>query len=133
MNVDGSPGCSRNSVATPAHWRASGKRLTSEKPFVHLQEISGSTRLRGGPGRTRTSNQTVMSAVTSSEVPIKSDVFRHTNQRMFTISCGQSLAKRWLGNSAAPKPLPWEEWGQHRRNVDALLRLGRRGPVLPVW
>jgi hypothetical protein len=56
----------------------------------------------GGPGRTRTSNQTVMSAVTSSEVPIKSDVSRHTNQRMFTIGCGQSLAKRWLGNSAAP-------------------------------
>src|SRR5262249_19123904 len=31
MNVDGSPGCSRNSVATPAPWRASGKRLISEK------------------------------------------------------------------------------------------------------
>src|SRR6516225_12411884 len=31
MNVDGSPGCSRNSVATPVPWRASGKRLTSEK------------------------------------------------------------------------------------------------------
>jgi hypothetical protein len=29
-------------------------------PFIHLQEISGSTRLRGGPGRIRTSNQTVM-------------------------------------------------------------------------
>ena len=30
-------------------------------PFVHFQEISGSTRLRGGAGRTRTSEQTVMS------------------------------------------------------------------------
>src|SRR5204863_420455 len=30
-------------------------------PFVHLQEISASTRLRGGPGRIRTSNQTIMS------------------------------------------------------------------------
>ena len=28
--------------------------------FVLFQEISGSIRLRGGPGRTRTSNQTVM-------------------------------------------------------------------------
>jgi hypothetical protein len=37
-----------------------------------------------------------MSAVTSSEVPTKSDVFRHVNQRMFAIGCGQSLAKRWL-------------------------------------
>jgi hypothetical protein len=27
----------------------------------HLQEISGSTRLRGGAGRTRTSNQAIMS------------------------------------------------------------------------
>jgi hypothetical protein len=42
-----------------------------------------------------------MSAVISSEVLIKSDFFRYINQRMFTISCGQSLAKRWLGNSAA--------------------------------
>ena len=50
----------------------------------------------GGPGRTRTSNQTVMSAVTLSETSIKPDVFRHANQRMFTIGCGQSLAKRWL-------------------------------------
>jgi hypothetical protein len=29
--------------------------------FVLFQEISGSIRLRGGPGRIRTSNQTVMS------------------------------------------------------------------------
>jgi hypothetical protein len=59
------------------------------------------TEIAGGPGRTRTSNQTVMSAITSSEVPIKSDFCRHTNQRMFTIGCGQSLAKRWLGRGAA--------------------------------
>src|SRR6516164_10792155 len=61
-----------------------------------LQEISASAGMRGGPGRTRTSNQTVMSAVTSSEMPINSDVSRHVNQRMFTIGCGQPLAKRWL-------------------------------------
>jgi hypothetical protein len=34
---------------------------TNSGRFVHLQEISGSTRLRGGAGRTRTSSQTVMS------------------------------------------------------------------------
>jgi len=39
-----------------------------------------------------------MSAVTSSEVPMKSGVFRHVNQQMFTIGCGQSLAKRWLSH-----------------------------------
>jgi hypothetical protein len=54
--------------------------------------------VRGGAGRTRTSNQTVMSAVTLSEASIKSDPFRHTNQQMFTIGCGQSLAKRWLAS-----------------------------------
>ena|SRR6516164_3624015 len=34
--------------------------------------------------------------VNSSEMPINSDVSRHVNQRMFTIGCGQPLAKRWL-------------------------------------
>jgi hypothetical protein len=61
-----------------------------------LQEISATAGMRGGPGRIRTSNQTVMSAVTLSETPIKSAVFRHTNQQTFTIGCGQSLAKHWL-------------------------------------
>jgi hypothetical protein len=36
--------------------------------FVLFQEISGSIRLRGGPGRTQTSNQTVMS-----EAPMPDD------------------------------------------------------------
>src|SRR5262245_54651824 len=58
----------------------------------------------GGPGRIRTSNQTVMSAVTLSETSIKSGVFRHVNQRMFTIGCGQSLAKRWLARDAWLSP-----------------------------
>ena len=42
-------------------------------PFARFQEISGSARMRGGPGRTRTSNQTVMSGTPSPEKPIKSD------------------------------------------------------------
>jgi hypothetical protein len=58
-------------------------------------EISGNAGLRGRPGRTRTSNQTVMSAVTSSEIPMISGFLHRTNQRTFTIGCGQSLAKRW--------------------------------------
>jgi hypothetical protein len=40
-----------------------------------------------------------MSAVTLLETSIKSDLSRHVNQRMFTIGCGQSLAKRWLAAS----------------------------------
>jgi hypothetical protein len=60
------------------------------------QALPGRGSRLGGPGRIRTSNQTVMSAVTLSETSIKSGVFRHASQRMFTIGCGQSLAKRWL-------------------------------------
>jgi hypothetical protein len=41
---------------------------------------------QSGPGRTRTSNQTVMSAVTSSEMPIKSGFSRRFNQRTFAFS-----------------------------------------------
>ena len=48
-----------------------------------------------GPGGLRTANQTVMSAVTLSEISMKSGVFHHSDQRMFTIGCGQALAKRW--------------------------------------
>src|SRR5258708_17491430 len=39
--------------------RAAEQPPANSGPFVHLQEISGSTRLRGGAGRTRTSNQAV--------------------------------------------------------------------------
>src|SRR6516164_3525998 len=56
--------------------------------FVRDRETPVRIGLRGGPGRIRTSNQTVMSAVTLSEVSIKSGVFRHANQRMFTIGYG---------------------------------------------
>jgi hypothetical protein len=43
----------------------------------------------------------VEKAVTSPEVSMKSGVFRHVSQRMFTIGCGQSLAKRWFGRDSA--------------------------------
>ena len=82
--------------------KRSFKNPDDSGPFARLQEISANVRLRGGPGRTRTSNQTVMSAVILSEISIKSDVFHCANQQIFTIGCGQSLAKRWL---AHPFPL----------------------------
>jgi hypothetical protein len=97
------------------HWSAAGRRSTpiavrtcgrkAEMPancglFGRDQERPVGIELRGGPGRTRTSNQTVMSAVTLSEASIESGVFRDANQRMFTIGCGQSLAKRWLARHA---------------------------------
>jgi hypothetical protein len=51
-----------------------------------------------------------MSAVTSSEMPINSDVSRHVNQRMFTIGCGQPLAKRWLGHEAKGRFRDEDAW-----------------------
>jgi hypothetical protein len=77
-----------------SHWTA--QKLDSELETPQIL-------VRGGPGRIRTSNQTVMSAVTLSETSIKSDPFHHTNQQMFTIGCGQSLAKHWSGPSQ-PNP-----------------------------
>jgi hypothetical protein len=41
--------------------------------FPSRREISANAGLRGGPGRTRTSNQTVMSDTPLSEDPAKSD------------------------------------------------------------
>src|SRR5262245_21166700 len=85
----------------------------------------------GGPGRIRTSNQTVMSAVTLSETSIKSGVFRHANQRMFTIGCGQSLAKRWLARSNTTQDLdviaaPAEVRRGVRRRPSPIGPIGRR-------
>src|SRR5262249_1570276 len=53
--------------------------------------------------RTRTSNQTVMSAVTPSEVPIKSDFSRRSNQQMFGFGSRHSLVIRWLGTKVAKR------------------------------
>jgi hypothetical protein len=82
--------------------------------FVRDRETSVRIGLRGGPGRIRTSNQTVMSAVISSEAPMKSDLFRHANQQMFTNGCGQSLANRWLGavesSPTSPNSYSWIDW-----------------------
>ena len=94
---------SRDKVSEPASRRQEqAQRLNSNGPkpansalVARLQEIPGTVGLDGGPGRTRTSNQTVMSAVTLSEMSMTSGVFHHPNQRMFTIGCGQALAKGW--------------------------------------
>ena len=56
-------------------WRlkASLNARAKSRVFGKPREISVSTRVRGGPGRTRTSNQTVMSGTPSPETPEKSD------------------------------------------------------------
>src|SRR6516162_10717926 len=50
------------SIRLPDYLLAIVRIPANSGPFVRLQEISGSIRLRGGLGRIRTSNQTVMSA-----------------------------------------------------------------------
>jgi len=52
--------------------------------------------LDGGPGRTRTSNQAVMSAVPSPENPINIGVFGHVLRRPFAFGCGVLLVIHWL-------------------------------------
>jgi hypothetical protein len=89
--------------AGPSQLPSQKAATTNDWPTISVNQMRTLVRERqekdakiGGPGRIRTSNQTVMSAVTSSEVSIKSDVFRHANQRVFTFGCGQSLAKHWF-------------------------------------
>jgi hypothetical protein len=59
------------------------------------QMKSTAKNIDGGPGRTRTSNQTVMSEITSPEISATFDFFRHVRSRLFTFGCGHPLAKRW--------------------------------------
>jgi carbon-monoxide dehydrogenase small subunit len=59
------------------------------------REISVYTRLRGGPGRTRTSNQAVMSAALYSATSIKIGISALVCERPFTFGCGVSLVIHW--------------------------------------
>jgi hypothetical protein len=43
------------------------QKPANDGPFATLQEISADAGLRGGPGKTRTSNQAVMGALPSLE------------------------------------------------------------------
>jgi hypothetical protein len=61
-----------------------------------------------------------MSAVTLSEASIKSIVARRANQRMFTIGCGQSLAKRWLARSNSTR---WGD-GHGKSHMGSYIILG---------
>jgi hypothetical protein len=116
--------------------------------FVRDQKTPVRIGLHGGPGRIRTSNQTVMSAVTSSEVSMTSSAFHYLSQRMFTIGCGQSLAKRWSAVVVNPKddigditctkgrgahqrlgsPPPWSASSPPRRYTSQLTA-AHRGPT----
>jgi hypothetical protein len=51
--------------------------------------------MRGGPGRTRTSNQAVMSAVSAPEKSINTSIFALVRTPPFTFVHGVSLVKRW--------------------------------------
>jgi hypothetical protein len=78
-----------------------------------LQEISAIDGMRGGPGRTRTSNQTVMSGLADLGNSDKSDVFRHVRSRLFASVHGVSVVNLWsvhafpnVNQSRAPCPRP---------------------------
>jgi hypothetical protein len=49
----------------------------------------------GGPGRNRTSNQTVMSGLLDPEISTIIGVFRHTRRRSFTSVHGVSVVNLW--------------------------------------
>ena len=51
----------------------------------------------GGPGRTRTSNQAVMSALPCPESSVKIGISAAVRVRSFTFGCGVSLVIYWLG------------------------------------
>ncbi len=55
--------------------KALARKAANTAAFSSFREIPWFDRVRGGPGRTRTSNQTVMSGVVISENPVKIDVF----------------------------------------------------------
>jgi hypothetical protein len=57
--------------------------------------MSGWRHQNGGPGRTRTSNQTVMSGLADLGNSAKSDVFRHVRCRLFTSVHGVSVVNLW--------------------------------------
>ena len=54
--------------------------------------------LYGGPGRTPTSNQAVMSAVLYPERSVKIVTSANVQRRLFTVGCGVSLVIHWLGD-----------------------------------
>jgi hypothetical protein len=60
-----------------------------------LREISQFERMRGGPGRTRTSNQTVMSGLAAPEILGKIGVFRRVHARSFASVHVVSVVNLW--------------------------------------
>jgi hypothetical protein len=97
---------------------------------------------RGGPGRTRTSNQAVMSAQSSPENPTNMGIFAHVQGHSFTFGCGVLLVIHWL-NAAPfslasgptkvrrPRTAPEHHWfDQHPLPCPAWLPPPGRGPAL---
>jgi hypothetical protein len=99
---------SRDKVSEPASRRQEqAQRLNSNGPkpansalVARLQEIPGTVGLDGGPGRTRTSNQTVMSGgikVAAVDFPAHlAEV-----ERVCSVSLRSFLVRNWCGNRKA--------------------------------
>ena len=64
-------------------------------PFGAKREIPKFERVRGGPGRARTSNQTVMSGPAAPENPCKIEIFRHVHAPSFASVHGVSVVNLW--------------------------------------
>jgi hypothetical protein len=82
--------------------RARSKRARTprcERETRHRDQSSARAARRaataGGPGRTRTSNQTVMSGLAVPEIPDKTGVFRHVHARSFASVHGVSVVNLW--------------------------------------
>jgi hypothetical protein len=97
-------------MAVGIHLASRRDQAPARKPansglFAKTGEISVRHGLRGGPGRTRTSNQAVMSALPYPERSIKIGISAHVRQRLFTFGNVVTLVVYWLG-SARPRPQP---------------------------
>jgi hypothetical protein len=77
--------------------------LANSGLFAKNQEISVCGEMGGGPGRTRTSNQAVMSALLYSKKSLTIGVFGPVRRRMFVFGCGVLLVIHWSEANASRK------------------------------
>ena len=75
--------------------QALARKAANTADFSALGEISQFGRVSGGPGRTRTCNQTVMSGLVGPEIPAEIGVFRRVRARLFAYVHGVSVVDLW--------------------------------------
>ena len=87
--------------------------------------------LDGGPGRTRTSNQTVMSGLISPESSIRIDVFRGVRARSFASVHGVSVVYLWSVRHFPKRRAPAQAMAESVRVARSQGRGRQRGAAAP--